>query len=70
MLHRSCNVRETVMTSCDDVIDDVIMQIMTLKFFDFHPQNWKIQRKLFANNNLRFKKAIRVVYDPFSITSS
>ena len=46
----------TFMTSCDYVIDDVIIQILALKFCEFHPQNRKIRRKFVAKKDLKFKK--------------
>ena len=44
------------MTSCDDVIDDVITQLLALIFCGFYPQNRKNRRKFVANNDLKFKK--------------
>ena len=35
MLYRSDNVHAALMISCDDVIDDTIMEILALKFCIF-----------------------------------
>ena len=56
MLYRKCNVHATSMTSCDDVIDQVIIQILALNFCDFHPQNRQIRHKFVANKDLEFKR--------------
>ena len=70
MLYEHDTVHPRSTTSCDDVIDDIIRQILALKFCDFYAQNRKNRRKFVANNNLKFnKEQIRVKYDVFSITS-
>ena len=59
MLYRNANVYATSMSSCDDVTEDVIKQIMALKFCDFDP---KIDK---SGANL----SQIVAYDVFSIIS-
>ena len=53
MLYENDNVHASSITSFDYIIDDVIIQILELNFFDFY---WQYRLKFFTNNIVKLNK--------------